>query len=51
MSKYNIDEYIEKFKNLSDHGKEEVCILIDFMEHYERGNDPCIVQDVEKKSK
>jgi len=48
---FNIEEYCEKLKKLNDHGKREVCILIDFMEYYEsekRGNEKCCVQNAEK---
>lgn len=33
MKQYDLDEYIEKLKRLSEHGQQEVCILIDFMEY------------------
>lgn len=34
--RYDLTECIEKLKNLSDYGQQEVCIFIDFMEHYEK---------------
>lgn len=32
---YDLDEYIEILKKLSDHAKREVCILISFMKYCE----------------
>lgn len=51
---FNIEEYYEKLKLLTDRGQREVCFLINFMEYYEsklEGERKCFVQDVEKKSK
>lgn len=36
MQESEIEKYVEKLKNLSEHGQKEVCIFIDFWEQYEK---------------
>ena len=35
VTEYDLDEYIEKLRNLSDRGKREVCHFIGLLAYYE----------------
>ena len=50
---FNIEEYYERLKLLTDRGQREVCFLINFMEYYEthnrKGEERCFVRGAEKR--
>ena len=45
---YNLEEYIEKLKTLTEHSQREVCLFINFMKYYEEHENEVSVDDMSK---